>query len=154
MSVDLLPALRRRVEGAIRDAFGDEAATVDPAIHRSAHADYQADAALALARTLKQSPRDVATALAQRLQPDDVLAEVAVSGPGFLNLTLRAEYVAAELDRMLADPRLGVPPASPPQTVVVDYSAPNVAKEMHVGHLRSTIIGDAIVPWPGLVGHP
>jgi arginyl-tRNA synthetase len=153
MSVDLLPALRRRVEGAIRDAFGDEAATVDPAIHRSAHADYQADAALALARTLKQSPRDVATALAQRLQPDDVLAEVAVSGPGFLNLTLRAEHVAAELDRMLADPRLGVPPASPPQTVVVDYSAPNVAKEMHVGHLRSTIIGDAIVRLLEFEGH-
>jgi arginyl-tRNA synthetase len=153
MPVDVLPALRRRVEDAIRDAFGDAAAAVDPAIHRSTHADYQADAALALARVVKQSPRAVATALAQRLQPDDVIAEAVVSGPAFLNLTLRAEYLAAELGRMLADPQLGIPPASPPETVVVDYSAPNVAKEMHVGHLRSTIIGDAIVRLLEFEGH-
>src|SRR5262245_399942 len=153
MPVDLLPALRRRVEDAIRDAFGDEAASVDPAIHRSAHADYQADAALALARRLERNPRDVAAALAERLPPDDVIAEAVVSGPGFLNLTLRAEHVAAQLDGMLADPPLGVAPASPPKTVVVDYSAPNVAKEMHVGHLRSTIIGDAIVRLLEFQGH-
>jgi arginyl-tRNA synthetase len=153
MSVDLLPALRRRVGDAIRDAYGDEAAAVDPAIHRSAHADYQADAALALARMQKRSPRDVATTLARHLPPDDVIAEAVVSGPGFLNLTLRAGHVAAELGRMLADVRLGVSPASPLETVVVDYSAPNVAKEMHVGHLRSTIIGDAIVRLLEFQGH-
>ncbi len=153
MPVDLLPALRHRVQHAIRDAFGDDAATVDPAIHRSAHADYQADAALALARTLERTPREVAAALARRLQPDDVLAGTVVSGPGFLNLTLRPEHLAAELRRMLADPHLGISIASPPETVVVDYSAPNVAKEMHVGHLRSTIIGDAIVRLLEFQGH-
>src|SRR5262245_13406634 len=153
MSVDLLPVLRQRVGDAMREAFGDEVATVDPAIHRSAHADYQADAALALARPLRRSPRDVATALVERLPPDEVIAEAVVSGPGFVNLTLRAEHLAAELGRMLAGDRLGVLAADRPETVVVDYSAPNVAKEMHVGHLRSTIIGDAIVRVLEFQGH-
>ena len=89
MRVDLLPALRQRLRDAIGQAFGDAGDGVDPAIHRSAHADYQADAALALARTLRQSPRDVAAALVERLPADDVIAAAAVSGPGFINLTLR-----------------------------------------------------------------
>src|SRR5262249_2657011 len=153
MSVDLVSALRDRVREAIRQAFGDEAAAVDPAIHRSAHADYQADAALALARPLKRSPRGVATALVARLPPDDLIAEAVLSGPGFVNLTVNAEHLGRELRRMLVGDRLGVAPAERPETVVVDYSAPNVAKEMHVGHLRSTIIGDAIVRLLEFEGH-
>jgi len=145
MRVDLLPALRQRLRDAIAQAFGDAGDGVDPAIHRSAHADYQADAALALARPLRQSPRDVAAALVERLPADDVIAAAALSGPGFINLTLRAEHLDAQLGRMLADDRLGVAPPEHAATVVVDYSAPNVAKEMLVHHLRSTIIGDAIV---------
>src|SRR5258708_4151268 len=97
MSVDLVPALRQRMRDAIGRAVGEEGAAVDPAIHRSAHADYQADAALALARPLRRSPRDVAAALVERLPPDDVIAEAMVSGPGFINLTVRAEYLDAEL---------------------------------------------------------
>jgi arginyl-tRNA synthetase len=145
MRVDLLPALRQRLRDAIGQVFGDAGDGVDPAIHRSAHADYQADAALALARPLRRSPRDVAAALVERLPADDVIAAAAVSGPGFINLTLRAEHLDAQLGRMLADDRLGVAQAEHAETVVVDYSAPNVAKEMLVHHLRSTIIGDAIV---------
>ncbi len=151
--VDLVPALRERVAAAVRAAFGAEAASADPAVHRSAHADYQADVALALARPLERSPRDVATALLAHLPADDVVADAVVSGPGFLNLTIRAEHLGHGLDRMLADERLAVPAAAPPETVVVDYSAPNVAKEMHVGHLRSTIIGDAIVRLLDFEGH-
>src|SRR5262245_17046714 len=153
MAVDLLPALRLRVRDAIRAAFGDEAAATDPAIHRSAHADYQADAALALARVVKRNPREVATALVERLGPDDTIAEAVVSGPGFVNLTISPAHLAAQLERMLADNLLGAPAAAPPETVVVDYSAPNVAKEMHVGHLRSTIIGDAIARLLEFQGH-
>ncbi len=153
MSVDPIPVLRERVRHAMRDAFGDIADAVDPAIHRSAHADYQADVALALARLVKRNPREVATALTERLPADDLLADASVSGPGFVNLTLRADALAARLRTMLADPRLGVPAAAAPETVVVDYSAPNIAKEMHVGHLRSTIIGDAIVRLLAFQGH-
>ena len=153
MRVDLVPALHQRVRDAIDRTFAVEGAGIDPAIHRSDHADYQADVALALARPLRKSPREVATALVERLAPDDVIAEAVVSGPGFINLIVRAEHLDAELGRMLADDRLGVPPAERPDTVVVDYSAPNVAKEMLVHHLRSTIIGDAIVRLLEFEGH-
>ena len=78
---------------------------------------------------------------------------VEVSGPGFINLTLSDDFVAAQLAALSADPRLGVAPAAHPETVVIDYSSPNVAKEMHVGHLRSTLIGDALARMLGFLGH-
>lgn len=152
---DPFAALRDRIIAATRAAFGDDAADVDAALHRSQHADYQADLALALARKLKKNPREVATAIAAKLPADDVIAGVEVSGPGFLNITLAAADLAARVEAMRADPRgrLAVPATTPIETVVIDYSAPNVAKEMHVGHLRSTIIGDALARLLGWQGH-
>jgi arginyl-tRNA synthetase len=149
---DPVIALRSRVQAAVRAAFGDEAASADPALHRSAHADYQADVAMALARKLKKNPREVATAIAAQLPADDVVARAEVSGPGFINLTLSNQHLDAALASMAGDERLGVPRPTP-RTVVIDYSAPNVAKQMHVGHLRSTIIGDALARVLELLGH-
>lgn len=158
--VDPFNPLRERVEAALHSAFGSELATpadgadpVDPALHRSAHADYQCDAAMGLARRLKRNPRQIGTAIAEHLRPDDVIASAEVSGPGFVNLTLRDEFLTAALTQMLGDERLGLPRPEHPQTVVVDYSSPNLAKEMHVGHLRSTIIGDALVRMLEARGH-
>jgi len=154
-TIDPVVSLRDRIRVATRAALGDEAADADPALHRSQHADYQADLALALARRLKKNPREVAAAIAAKLPPDDLIAGVEVSGPGFLNITLRAGYLAAQVERMRADAdgRLGLPRAARPEIVIIDYSGPNVAKEMHVGHLRSTIIGDAIARLLAWQGH-
>ncbi|MEO3926012.1 arginine--tRNA ligase [Micromonosporaceae bacterium B7E4] len=126
---------------------------VDPVVRRSRHADFQAEAALSLARRLGRAPREIAAEVVDRAALADLCASVTVSGPGFVNLTVADDLLGTLLSRMAADPRLGVPTATTPETVVVDYSAPNVAKEMHVGHLRSTIIGDATARLLEWLGH-
>src|SRR5580693_1619097 len=145
--------LSARVRDALGAAFGDGYADADPLIRPSSFADFQSNAALPLAKRLGRPPRDIAAEIIGQLDVSDIAAEPTVSGPGFVNFTLRPEWIAEATTGLLADPRLGTPLAASPRTVIVEYSSPNIAKEMHVGHLRTTIVGDAIARVLEFAGH-
>ena len=129
-------------------------APADPVVRPSDHADAQVNGALALAKALGRNPRDLAQQVADAAATalGDMVSNIEVAGPGFLNLTLSPTFLASLATQLADDPHLGVTQHTP-ATVVVDYSAPNVAKEMHVGHLRSTVIGDALVRVLEAQGH-
>jgi arginyl-tRNA synthetase len=153
---DIGQHLARMVADAVRTAL-DVDITPDEALVRPSDpergGDYQSNAAMGLAGRLGRPSREIAAAIAAGIDPAGVVEEPTVGGPGFVNLRLRAGWLDTRLTDLIPDDRLGVAPTDRPQRVVVDYSGPNVAKEMHVGHLRATIIGDAIVRLREFLGH-
>ncbi len=151
----ILDTLKGRFEQAL-DGLIDNPAAYSARIAQARDprfGDYQANIAMPLAKTLGKNPVDIANSIVQRLQIDDLCESVDVAGPGFINLKLRSQFLASSLSQAAGNDRLGVSAVRNPQTYVVDYSAPNVAKPMHVGHIRSTVIGDSLCKILRFLGH-
>ncbi len=148
--------LKDRFDQALVAAFGDDLAGTDPILVAASNpkfGDYQANVAMSLAKRLGQAPRAIAEQIVQQLQVEDLCEPPTVAGPGFVNLRFKPSYIEAQLKAIQADPRLGIGSTPQPQRVIVDYPSPNIAKEMHVGHLRPCIIGDCLARILEFLGH-
>ena len=153
--MSILPDLKERFRNALTGLVDDPTEMVelvrpsqDPKF-----GDYQANMAMPLAKRLGRKPRDIAAEIVARLDVADLCAKPEIAGPGFINLRIRDDWLSEHLSSAVGDTRLGVAPVAEPRTFVVDFSAPNVAKPMHVGHIRSTVIGDALCRVLRFLGH-
>ncbi|HWO63612.1 MAG TPA: arginine--tRNA ligase [Umezawaea sp.] len=147
--------LGRRVAVALHAALGVEITPAEALVRPSTRegVDYQCNVAMSLAKKLKKAPRDVAQAVVEHLDSADLVEAPEIAGPGFVNLVLRTEWLQEQAAGLLGDDRMGAAATGVPRRVAIDLSSPNVAKEMHVGHLRSSIIGDAIMRLLRFAGH-
>jgi arginyl-tRNA synthetase len=146
--------LRERLQNALQ-AIGttvDEPLQVAPTADPR-HGDYQTNAAMVLARKLKVNPRNLATQIGANLATSDIGSQPEVAGPGFINFRLAPEFLARRLHELALDRHLGVEPIATAKVIVVDFSSPNIAKPMHVGHIRSTNLGDALARVARCLGH-
>jgi arginyl-tRNA synthetase len=160
---NIISILFQKAEDAIRTVFGNTVedpklleAEVTPST-QAQFGDYQCNSALKIGKALRISPRDVAEKIAAHLnrydEGNEMISKLEIAGPGFINITISPFYLASQVDALLQDNRLGVPEPDKKLKVIVEFSSPNVAKELHVGHLRSTIIGDAIARLFEFLGH-
>ena len=155
---DLHAQIDARLRRAVAAALGQDHADADPLLRPTAdprHGDYQANIAMSLAKTVGERPREVAERIVEHIDRDDLFSDINIAGPGFINLTLDNDAIADALGSMARDDTLGVRPLTGADRhhAVIDYSGPNVAKEMHVGHLRSTVLGDALARVLQYLGH-
>lgn len=152
----LLEQLKNSVSEALVAAFGAELAESDPLVVPASNpkfGDYQSNVALSLPKKLKQAPRAIAEKIVEHLKVDDCCETPTIAGPGFINFAIKPSYLATQLSNIQSDDRLGIEPVRSPQKIIVDYPSPNIAKEMHVGHLRPAIIGDCLARILEFVGH-
>jgi arginyl-tRNA synthetase len=148
--------LKLKLTQALVAAFGADYTNTDPILVSASNpkfGDYQANVALSLSKKLGKQPRIIAGEIVSKLDISDICEPPEIAGPGFINLKLQRSYLEAQLNAIQLDSRLGIPKATNPQKQIVDFSSPNIAKEMHVGHLRSTIIGDSIARILEFCGH-
>ncbi len=150
---DPVGLVSQRITAAFVKIAGERAVGIDTAVRQSDRADAQVNGSLALAKAMGAAPRDIAVKVLEVAELQDICSATEVAGPGFINLTFANEFLGRELVVASGSEKLGVASAPTSRRVVIDYSAPNVAKEMHVGHLRSTVIGDALVRMLMYVGN-
>ncbi|MEY3396835.1 MAG: High confidence in function and specificity [Actinomycetota bacterium] len=150
---DPVGLVAQRIAVAFAKVGGQKAAGIDTAVRQSDRADAQVNGSLALAKAMGATPRDIAVKVLEVAELQDICSSTEVAGPGFINLTFANKFLAQELVVASGSDKLGVASVPTTRRVVIDYSAPNVAKEMHVGHLRSTVIGDALVRMLMYVGN-
>ncbi len=149
----IIDILSQRAAAAIKAATHLDAPPILKPSAEDRFGDYQINGVMALAKQLKKNPRQLAQRIVQALEIDDICQSPEVAGPGFINLRLRQDWVESRAAELCADDRIGVPRVAEPQTVVIDYAGPNLAKEMHVGHLRPCIIGDCLARLTEFLGH-
>ena len=153
---ETLGQLKSRFEQALVAALGAEYAEVDPILVPASNpkfGDYQVNVALPLAKQVGKPPRAIAEQIVAKLNVGDICENPTVAGPGFINLTLKPVYLESQLQKINPDSRLGIAPVKHPKKIIVDYPSPNIAKEMHVGHLRPAVIGDCISRILEFIGH-
>ena len=153
--MNLLAELRQRFSVALESLEPGTAELGDMVLPSkdAKHGDYQANCAMPLGKRLKQPPREIAQKLVDRLDLSDLCEAPEIAGPGFINLRVKDDWLTSQLQATLSDESLGVTPVAEPRTYVLDYSSPNVAKPMHVGHIRSTVIGAALYRVLKQLGH-
>ncbi|MCA9057352.1 MAG: arginine--tRNA ligase [Planctomycetaceae bacterium] len=153
--MNILSLLKQRFDVALRTLVsdpGDLLEMIRPS-QDPRYGDYQANCAMSLKNQLNRAPRDIAADIVAALNITDICEAPEIAGPGFINIRLKDEFLATSVNAVVGDDRLGEAPAQEPRQVIIDYSSPNVAKPMHVGHLRSTVIGDAVCRTLRFAGH-